>query len=109
MLLEELCARHETHSKEWARILTRSVSENQPGGDKEEVEVRTTVTQPGETTAELGRCTQEGTGADNEGRAGQGIPGAESALHKHNLTTVINEWTPFYYFLLKFLSWGHEI
>ena len=68
--MEELCVRHEAHSKECARILTRSVSENQPGGDKEKVEVRTPVTQPGETRAELGRCAQEGAGSDNEGRAG---------------------------------------
>lgn len=98
--MEELCARHGAHSREWVHILTRSVSENQPGGDKKELEVRTPVTQPGETTAELRRCTKE-EGSDDEGRAGQGIPGAESAPHKRSFTRVINEWTPFIIFSLN--------
>ena len=67
----ELCAWLGAHSKGWACILTRAVSEDQPGGEEEEVEVRTPVTQPGETTAELGRCTQERAGSDKEGRAGR--------------------------------------
>lgn len=52
-------------------ILTGAVSEDQPAGDEEEVEVTTPETQPGETTAELGRCSQEGAGSDKEGRAGR--------------------------------------
>ena len=101
--LGELCVWRGAHSKGWACILTGAVSEDQPGGEEEEVEVRTPVTQPGE----LGRCTQERAGSDKEDRAGRSR--AESAPHKPSLTMVINEWTPFYYFLLKFLSWGHEI